>query len=393
MHGSRVFILSMSLLAGVLSSEKASGFTELPTLDAVKKLPVEDPVRVQMAKLHVFLDRANFRPGRIDALPGEFTEKALTRWRTAGGLEATALPDLSAIETPFKEYTVTKEDMAWIGSASSNPAQMAKMSRTAYGSVWEMMAEKFHVSENYLRELNTELTKNKVGEGTTFRVVDVEPFAMKNVTDLRDARLAAEKAGKAKEEARKEEELAARKAEKELAENAAVAAETSAETSAEAQTPESPNEPAAAASAEPAPEPATPAHRLRLLRAERILEVYELEGDRLVRSYPITVSTRVPVPPGTWKIMNNVMMPVFRYDKSVLKDGTPSNNYFNIPPGPNNFVGIVWMGINRRSTGLHGTNSPDQIGRSESSGCIRLANWDAYDLCLIAHKGTEVKVE
>ncbi len=38
------------------------------------------------------------------------------------------------------------------------------------------------------------------------------------------------------------------------------------------------------------------------------------------------------------------------------------------------------MGINRRSVGMHGTNNPDQIGRNQSSGCIRLANWDAFRL-------------
>lgn len=33
-----------------------------------------------------------------------------------------------------------------------------------------------------------------------------------------------------------------------------------------------------------------------------------------------------------------------------------------------------------------------QIGRNQSSGCIRLANWDAFVLCQMAVKGTELEV-
>jgi lipoprotein-anchoring transpeptidase ErfK/SrfK len=40
-----------------------------------------------------------------------------------------------------------------------------------------------------------------------------------------------------------------------------------------------------------------------------------------------------------------------------------SNNHFNIPPGPRNPVGILWMGLNKRGIGIHGTNSPNTIGR------------------------------
>jgi lipoprotein-anchoring transpeptidase ErfK/SrfK len=85
-------------------------------------------------------------------------------------------------------------------------------------------------------------------------------------------------------------------------------------------------------------------------------------------------------------------MPYFRWDKSVLQSGVPSETAYNIPPGPNNYVGIVWMGINRRSVGMHGTNSPDQIGRNQSSGCIRLANWDAFLLSHLVEKGTPLEV-
>lgn len=134
------------------------------------------------------------------------------------------------------------------------------------------------------------------------------------------------------------------------------------------------------------------ARRLELLRVERLIEVYE--GDRLVACFPCTPGSRdVPVPVGQWKVTANVLMPYFRWDKSVLENGVRSDNAYNLPPGPNNPVGIVWMAINRPSVGMHGTPNPDQIGRNESHGCIRMANWDAFVLSQLIEKGTPVEVK
>jgi hypothetical protein len=153
-------------------------------------------------------------------------------------------------------------------------------------------------------------------------------------------------------------------------------------------------------SASPAtPEPAKPAptatpapsRRLVLLRDERLIEFYE--NDRIAGCFPCTPgSAKFPVPLGTWRVTSNILMPNFRWDKSVLETGVRSNNAYNLPPGPNSPVGIVWMGINRPSLGMHGTNSPDRIGRNESSGCIRLANWDAFRLCQLVKSGTALEV-
>ena len=51
--------------------------------------------------------------------------------------------------------------------------------------------------------------------------------------------------------------------------------------------------------------------------------------------------------------------------------------FYTIAPGPRNPVGIVWIGVNKKGIGIHGTDNPDTIGRSASHGCIRLANWAA----------------
>ena len=51
-----------------------------------------------------------------------------------------------------------------------------------------------------------------------------------------------------------------------------------------------------------------------------------------------------------------------------------------VRPGPNNPVGLVWIDLIAPSYGIHGTPAPQDIGKTESHGCIRLTNWDAVDL-------------
>jgi lipoprotein-anchoring transpeptidase ErfK/SrfK len=85
-------------------------------------------------------------------------------------------------------------------------------------------------------------------------------------------------------------------------------------------------------------------------------------------------------------------MPVFRWDEAMLKHGRRSGNYYTIPPGPRNPVGIVWIGLNKKGIGIHGTDSPDTIGRSASHGCIRLANWDAARLVTQVTVGMTVEI-
>jgi lipoprotein-anchoring transpeptidase ErfK/SrfK len=126
-------------------------------------------------------------------------------------------------------------------------------------------------------------------------------------------------------------------------------------------------------------------------RGARLITLYE-DGN-LAGCFPCTPgSTKFPVPAGTWRITSNILMPHFRWDKSVLETGVRSENAHLLPPGPNSPVGIVWMGINRPSLGMHGTNSPDRIGRNQSSGCIRLANWDALFLSQRLKLGSKLEV-
>lgn len=321
-----------------------------------------------MTRVQIFLDRAGFRPGKIDGLGGEFTQKAADRWCDAAGLPRGSMLDLSTVAQPYRGYTVQEEDAKWVGPTASEPAAQAKLKALHYGSLWEAVAERFHCDLNFLRELNPEVAE--IAVGTVLRVPDVEEFRMEDVKALQKAR----------------------------AEGVATPTPTPEPTTDRIQDLSQPVQPPTAADFfggdEPAasPTPARePVRRLVLLRDERLIELYE--DDKIAACFPCTPgSSKFPVPLGAWRITSNILMPNFRWDKSVLETGVRSDNAHILPPGPNSPVGIVWMGINRPSLGMHGTNTPDRIGRNESSGCIRLANWDAFRLSQLVKKGTTLEV-
>lgn len=125
--------------------------------------------------------------------------------------------------------------------------------------------------------------------------------------------------------------------------------------------------------------PPRPEFAQRVIRVDtkgHMLDLVDANG--VIASFPITPGSKsLPAPIGTWKVVKVTILPIFRWDEAMLKHGRRSDNFYTIPPGPRNPVGIVWIGLNKKGIGIHGTESPDTIGRSASHGCIRLSNWDA----------------
>lgn len=66
----------------------------------------------------------------------------------------------------FIEYTVTEADLkrSYAKSIPHDYAEQAKMKGLYYTRVSEMLGEKFHMDENFLKKLNPNATFNKVGE-------------------------------------------------------------------------------------------------------------------------------------------------------------------------------------------------------------------------------------
>lgn len=141
--------------------------------------------------------------------------------------------------------------------------------------------------------------------------------------------------------------------------------------------------------------PEVPAYLTRVLKIDtREKRLSLFEGEKLLASLPITPgSGHLATPPGTWRILGISQMPTFRWDKSVLEYGVRSGNYYHLPMGPNNPVGVMWIGLNKPGIGIHGTNQPQTIGRSASHGCMRTANWDVVRLTKMITQGMPVIIE
>ena len=137
--------------------------------------------------------------------------------------------------------------------------------------------------------------------------------------------------------------------------------------------------------------PALAGRQILIDTRENFLEVRE--GDKLVAEFPITPGSKtLPAPKGVWKILGIATLPWFRHDEGVLNHGVRTSDFYNIPPGPDNPVGVLWMGLNKPGIGIHGTNNPETIGRAGSHGCIRTANWDAARLKDMVSPGTVVTI-
>ena len=139
-----------------------------------------------------------------------------------------------------------------------------------------------------------------------------------------------------------------------------------------------------------------PAHSkaasIAVIKAEKQLLVLDRDGKTLA-AFPISIGgSRDPLPVGKLKIANEVTNPVFYYDPALIWDAKPHYTKVQFAPGPNNPVGVVWMGLSKKHWGIHGTPQPSRVGRMETHGCIHLTNWDAQRLAALGSAGFVVDV-
>jgi lipoprotein-anchoring transpeptidase ErfK/SrfK len=127
---------------------------------------------------------------------------------------------------------------------------------------------------------------------------------------------------------------------------------------------------------------------LTVSKAKRSLSVFDKQG-KLIAQFPITTgSEHDPLPIGRWKIVGASYNPPFHYNPALFWDAKKGDRKATLQPGPNGPVGIVWFDLSKPHYGIHGTPEPQNIGRSESHGCIRMTNWDAGRLSLMVKAGT-----
>lgn len=267
-------------------------------------------------KVQALLNWHHHGVGAVDGWWGKNTQKAMQAFQKAKGLPVTdsldqktwdALRSGDVANKPVLiSYTLTDSDVNIKTTTIPQGVEAkSKLEGLYYESVAEAMAEKFHMSINYLKQLNPNATFT---EGETLTVYNP---------------------GKANK---------------------------------------------------------TAITRVVADKNSQTLFAYD-KNNKLVASYPTTVgSTATPSPTGTHKVQTKVSDPNYTHTDA---DG----NQTILPPGPNNPVGRVWIGLTKPSYGIHGSPDPERISRQASAGCIRLTNWDAMALLNTIDNNATVEIK
>jgi lipoprotein-anchoring transpeptidase ErfK/SrfK len=117
---------------------------------------------------------------------------------------------------------------------------------------------------------------------------------------------------------------------------------------------------------------------------------YAADG-KLIVSYPATIgSGDTQSPEGDMKVKGVAENPTYSYRPEKNFQQGNNTEPLELPPGPNNPVGTVWIDLTKPTYGIHGTPDPDKIGKTASHGCVRLTNWDAEQLAKLVKPGVEV---
>ncbi|WP_340600521.1 L,D-transpeptidase family protein [Acinetobacter sp. HZNU-JH01] len=294
------------------------------TMDAINSAEwYEDMPRRQLpvyARAHVMLNNAHASPGAIDGSNGQNTLKAIASFQQMNGLTPTGQltketwDALVAKQTKpaYVEYTITEADLKgpYAESIPTDYALQAKMKGLYYTRVTEMLGEKFHMDERFLRQLNPRANFNKVGE----KII---------VANVRN----------------------------DLPEDI---------------------------------------HLIVAHKGAKQLYLFN-SRNQMIASFPATIgSTSTPSPTGTYKVTGVAKNPWYSYSPSNFVQGK-NLKPLSLPPGPNGPVGNIWIGLSKRSFGIHGTPNPSMISKNTSHGCIRLTNWDANDLGNKVRAGVTVR--
>ncbi|MDQ3144499.1 MAG: L,D-transpeptidase family protein [Pseudomonadota bacterium] len=329
--------------------------------------PAEDKARPLM-QAQVVLDRLGFTPGVVDGKMGLSTVNAIKGFQEAKGLQISGEFDDPTKQALAQWNRIPATRVVTVSPEFANDdyvdvpedrKEQAGMDRLGYESLAEKLAERFHTTQEVLAELNPELT----GAGAAPAAADAESgnlseeastvapaIAYRAGMQLRVPNVGADRFNPS---AVKDEKWGS------TLRMLGVGTE----------------QPTAA--------------KVVVDKSDQVLRVLDDQG-KLIAQFTATMgSSQFPLPLGTWKIQGTAHNPTWQYDPELLVGADKSDPKLEIPAGPNNPVGVVWMDLSKEHYGIHGTSEPSRIGRAESSGCVRLTNWDAARLAQMLKPGTQ----
>lgn len=367
--------LSLSLAACSVSepSEEnaATVETSASAVDAMgsnddKAAPmVAQDVPRPLMQAQVILDRLGFTPGVVDGKMGLSTVNAIKGFQESRGMQVTGELDEPTVQALAEWNHIPATRIVTIPAEFANDEyvqipedrkEQAKLDRLGYRSLAEKLVERFHTTEAVLAELNPQLGAPASSGGATLADANdagaarALAIAYQAGMELRVPNVGADRFDASQV---KDPKWAA------TLRGLGVGTE----------------QPSAA--------------KIEVDKSDQVLRVFD-DGGKLIAQFTATMgSEQFPLPLGTWKIQGVGHNPDWRYNPALLATAPKDDPKLTIPAGPNNPIGIVWIDLSKEHYGIHGTDEPSRIGRTESNGCIRLTNWDAARLAQMVKPGIE----
>lgn len=142
--------------------------------------------------------------------------------------------------------------------------------------------------------------------------------------------------------------------------------------------------------------PRTRAAFISIRIQEKILQAFDAQTN-LLAHFPCSIARLVEKRPyGKLVVVRLAQNPNYLFNPETFPESQEARTLGRkliLPPGPNSPVGTAWIGLDKPGYGIHGTPIPELVGRTESHGCFRLANWNAEFLLKLAWIGLPVFVE
>jgi lipoprotein-anchoring transpeptidase ErfK/SrfK len=127
----------------------------------------------RMIKLQVLLDRNHASPGVVDGIFGDNVVKAVMAFEEMQGhpvdgvldVELWAALEQTSAEPVLTSYVITPEDVAgpFVPVMPQDYAEQAQLPGLSYRNAAELLAERFHMDEAFLRRLNPDVTFTEAG--------------------------------------------------------------------------------------------------------------------------------------------------------------------------------------------------------------------------------------
>lgn len=97
------------------------------------------------------------------------------------------------------------------------------------------------------------------------------------------------------------------------------------------------------------------AARVEVDKVRQTVKVYSAKGE-LLAFFPASVGSEdKPSPSGTLKVTAISSAPEFHYNPKYQFREVEMQKPFDLPPGPNSPLGLVWIALSKPSYGIHGT--------------------------------------